>query len=127
MLSQYNKATELWRKNDVDNESEKVSLSSHSELVKEGAYQQPVVLFTKDNMDEDKNDPVVNLPPMRFLGYPTMNITTGNIQGAWYTKILVSVTTTVGAPVEEALADIGMKSQKVVIHMECYGEASWVR
>ena len=78
-------------------------------------------------MDTEKLIPVVNLPPMRFLGSPTMNITTGNIKGAWYTKILVSVTTTVGAPVEVALADIGMKSQKVVIHMECYGKASWVR
>ena len=28
---------------------------------------------------------------------------------------------------EEALADIVMKTRNVVIHMECAGEASWVK
>ena len=35
--------------------------------------------------------------------------------------------TTVGAPVQEALYDIGMKSIKMVIYMECDGKSSWVR
>ena len=34
--------------------------------------------------------------------------------------------TTVDVPVEESLADIGMKVINVVIHMECGGELSWV-
>ena len=33
----------------------------------------------------------------------------------------------VGIPVEGALADIGMKTINVVIHMECYGEVSLVK
>ena len=28
---------------------------------------------------------------------------------------------------EEGLADIGMKTKNVVIHMDCYGEAYWVK
>ena len=35
--------------------------------------------------------------------------------------------TVVGVPVEEALADIGMKDINIVIHMDFYGEASWVK
>ena len=35
--------------------------------------------------------------------------------------------TTVGIPVEEDLADIGMKTINVVINMECDGEAYWVK
>ena len=31
--------------------------------------------------------------------------------------------TTVGVPAEEDLANIGIKARKVVIHMECDGEA----
>ena len=34
--------------------------------------------------------------------------------------------TTVGVPVEEDLDDIGMKSRKVVINMDCDGKESWV-
>ena len=35
--------------------------------------------------------------------------------------------TTVGIPLEEDLDNIGMKTRNVVIHMECDGEASWVK
>ena len=62
-----------------------------------------MVLFTKDNMDADKHIPVVNIPPVRFLGGPSKQVRTGNIQGAWYTYILVAVIMSVGVPVEEAL------------------------
>ena len=34
---------------------------------------------------------------------------------------------TVGVPVEEDFDDIGMKAKKLVIHMECDAETSWVR
>ena len=34
MLSRHNKATELWRNNDVENASKEVSLAAHSEIVK---------------------------------------------------------------------------------------------
>ena len=47
MLSQYNKATESWRENDVDNASTEVSLSAHLAIVKERVDYNPVVLFTK--------------------------------------------------------------------------------
>ena len=34
--------------------------------------------------------------------------------------------TTAGVPVDEALDDIGMKSRRVVVHLECDGKESWV-
>ena len=60
----YNKATELWRYNDVDN----ISTPSYSELVKEVAGHLTVVLFTKERIDTDKPVPVLNLPPVSFIG-----------------------------------------------------------
>ena len=77
-------------------------------------------------MDADKPVPVVNLPPMRFIGSPTNQVITGNIQVAWKTEKLVAAITTVGVPVEKALADIVMKSINVVIYLECDSKVSWV-
>ena len=42
-------------------------------------------------------------------------------------EISVAVITTVWIPVEEALADIEIKTINVVINMECDGESSWVK
>ena len=50
-------------------------------MVKAVADRQPVVLFKKYNMDADKPDPVVNIPPARFIGCPSNQGRTGNIQG----------------------------------------------
>ena len=47
MLLQYNKATESWRDNAMDNAPIEVSLAAQSEMVKERADQQTVVLFKK--------------------------------------------------------------------------------
>ena len=68
-------------------------------------------------MDADKPVPVVNLPPVKFIGINTNQGITGNIQGDWYPEISVAVITTVGIPVEEDLAYIGMKSRNVVISL----------
>ena len=95
-------------------------------MVKEKADHQPVVIFTKYNMDADKPFLVVNLPPARFIGVPNSQIRTYSIHGAYYPEISVHLIAMVGVPVEEALAVIVVKSIKVVIHMECYGESSWV-
>ena len=78
-------------------------------------------------MDVDKPVPVVNIPSMRFIYGPTRQGIKGTIQGAWYTEKLVAVITIVGAPVEEDYDDIEIKDRKLVIHMECDGEAYWVR
>ena len=86
-----------------------------------------MVLFTKYNIDTYKPVPVVNIPPMRFIGGLTRQGRTVSIHGAWEPEISVAVITTVGVPVEEALDDIGMKSINVVINMECDGEAYWVK
>ena len=43
-------------------------METKPEMVKEGADHQPVVIFTKENTDEDKPVPVENLPPVRFIG-----------------------------------------------------------
>ena len=72
MMLQYKKATESWRENDVDNSSTEVSLAANSAMVKERADHQPVVLFTNENMGADKTVPVVIIPPVRFIGGPTM-------------------------------------------------------
>ena len=103
----------------MEGASTEASLAEHSDLVKEGADHSTVVLFKKDITDADKPVPVVNLTPVRFIGGPTKQVIVGNIQGAWGSKILVYVVTIVGVPVEEALAEIFMKSSKVVIHLEC--------
>ena len=79
-------------------------------------------LFTKDNMEAYKPVPVVNLPPVSFIGETSKQGRSQNIQGAWDTDISVAVTTDVGVPVEEAISDIGMNSRRVVIHLEYYGE-----
>ena len=68
-------------------------------------------------MDTDKPVPVVDLPPMKYIGITTNQGITVNIQGAWYPEISVAVITTVGVPVEEDLAYIGMKSRNVVIRL----------
>ena len=66
------------------NASTEVSLAAHPEMVKEGSKQHPVIIFTKDNMDADKPVQVVNLPHVRFIGGPSKQGITGNIQGVWY-------------------------------------------
>ena len=71
----------------MKNVSTEVSLLAHSEMVKEGAYHQPVVIFTKENMDADKFVPVVNILPVRFIGGPTRQVRTGSIQGSWDIEI----------------------------------------
>ena len=86
-----------------------------------------MVLLTKENMDADKPVPVVNLPPVRFIDGITSQGVKLSIHGAWDPEISVAVITTVGVPVEENLADIGMKARNVVICMECDGEESWVK
>ena len=47
ILSQYNKATELWRESDVENAFTEVSLVAHLEVADERADHKPMVLFTK--------------------------------------------------------------------------------
>ena len=70
-------------------------------------------------MYADKPVPVVNLPPMMFIGTPSKQVRTGNIKGTWDTDRSVEVVTAVGVPVEEALSDIGMNARRAVIHLEC--------
>ena len=65
----------------MDNVSTEVSLVSHSVMVYEGADHQPVVIFTKYNMDADKPVPVVNIPPVMFIGAPTRQGRTLIIKG----------------------------------------------
>ena len=78
-------------------------------------------------MDEYKPVPVVFLPHLRFIGVTTRHVRTGSVQGSWDPERSASIISTVGIPVEEALADIGIKIINVVIHMECDGESSWVK
>ena len=55
----------------MGNSSIEVSLSEHPLMVKERADHLPVVIFTKDNIDADKSVPVLNLPLVRFIVFPT--------------------------------------------------------
>ena len=87
----------------MDHASKNVSLAAHSEMVKEGSYHQPVVIFTKESIDADKPVTVVNIPPVRYICGPSKQGITGNIQGALDPVRSVSVVTSVNVPVEEAL------------------------
>ena len=78
-------------------------------------------------MDVDKPITVVNFPPVRFIGGTTSHGRTVSIHVSWYPEKSVSVITTVGVPAEQSLAYIGMKTKNVVIHMNCDGEALWVK
>ena len=68
-------------------------------------------------MDAYKTFPVVNTPPVRFIGGPINQGKTGNINEYWEPEISVYVITTVGVPVKEYLADFGMNYRKEMIHM----------
>ena len=68
-------------------------------------------------MDADEPAKVVNLLPVRFIGVPSNQGRTGNVQGEWDPDRSVSVLITVGVPVVEALSDIGMNSRRAVIHL----------
>ena len=70
-------------------------------------------------MEEDKPVPVVNLPTVRFIGGPSKQGISGNIQGVWYIDRSVAVVTALGVLVEEFLADIIINSRRAVIHLEC--------
>ena len=86
-----------------------------------------MVLLTKDSMYADKPIQVENLPPVRFIGGASNKVIIGNIKGSWDPEILVAVITTVGIPMEDSLADIGIKSRNMMIRLECAGKAYWVR
>ena len=101
----------------MENVSIVVYLEAHSSMVKEGADQFSVVLFTKDNMEADKPVPVVNISAVRFIGDPSKKGRTGNIQGAWVPDWSLAVVAAVGVPVEEKLSDIGMNARRAVIHL----------
>ena len=60
---------------------------------------------------------MVNFPPVSFIGGPSKQVRTGNIQVAWDPYILVAVITDVGVPVEEELSDIGINVRRAVIHL----------
>ena len=78
-------------------------------------------------MHEDKPVPVVNIPPVMCIGGQSNQGRIGSIQGDWDTEISVAVIATVGLPVEEYLADIGINFRKVVIIMEYDVKTYWVR
>ena len=69
-------------------------------------------------MDADKPVPVVNIPPVRFIGVPSKQVRTGNIQGVCYPGRSVAAVTALGVPMEEVLSGIGMNSKRKLIHLE---------
>ena len=81
-------------------------------MLKEVADHQPVVKFTKENMDADKLVPVVNILTVVFIGGPSNQVRTDNIHVAWGSSISVAVVTAVGVPIEEAFSDIGMNARR---------------
>ena len=100
MMFHYNKVIESWRYNDVDNVSAEFLLEAPTVMLNIVADHQPVVIFTKENMDEDKPFPVINIPPVRFIGGSTRQVRTGSIQVSWVPEISVAVIITVGVSVE---------------------------
>ena len=59
-----------------------MSLEAYPLLIKEEADHLTVVIFTKYSMDADKPVPVVNIPPVSVIGYPTSKAINGRIQGS---------------------------------------------
>ena len=72
-------------------------------MIKEGAYHLPLFLLTRENMDAYKPFPVVNIPPVSFIGGPTKQGRTGNIKGDWVPDRSEAVVMAVVVPVEVAL------------------------
>ena len=60
---------------------------------------------------------MVNIPPVIFIGGPTKQGITGNIQGAWDLDKSVAVVTFMCVTVEEALSYIGINSRIEVISL----------
>ena len=86
-----------------------------------------MAIFKIYNIDVDKPVPVVNLPPVRFIGGPTKQGITGNIRGDLYPYISVVVVADMCLLVKEALSDIGMDSCIVMIHLEFDCEEEWIK
>ena len=86
-------------------------------MVKEGADQHPVVLFTKENMGSDKPVTVVNIPNVRFIGGPSKQGRTGKNKGTWNPDRSVAVVSVMYVLVGEALLGFGMNSRRSVIHL----------
>ena len=81
----------------------------------------------KHNMEAYKPIPVVNLPPLRFIGGLSKHIITGNMQGVWDPDISVAVVTAVGVSAEEALFYIGMNTRSMLIRLECDCGEYWLK
>ena len=81
----------------MENKSTEFSLAEHSSTVKELANHQSVFLFTIYNMDSDKPVPVLNLPPVIFIGGPDRSL---------------SMVMDMGVSVDEALLEIGMNTRR---------------
>ena len=64
---------------------------------------------------------------MGFIGGPSKQGRTGNIQGALDPDISVAKIMTVGVPVEEALSDIVMNARRAMIHLKCDFEEEWIK
>ena len=109
----------------MENASTEVSLESHLSMVKEVVDHLSLVIFTKENMGAYKPVPVVNLPPVRFIGGPSRQGISGNIQGDWDPDISVALVTVMGVTLEEVLSDIGMNVRRSVIHLEFDCEEDW--
>ena len=95
-------------------------------MVKIVADHQPVLVFTNENMDGYIHVSEVNIPPVRFICSPTRQVRTVSIKGSWDPERSVPLINKVVVSVEEALANIGMKTRNVVIHMHYDGEVFWV-
>ena len=100
MLSQYKKATKLYRYNDVEKESKERSLSEHPELTTRVAYNQIVLLFNKESLVEYNPSTIGNILLLEFSGGGTNKLRTGNMQVHWNPERSLAVLTDVGVPVD---------------------------
>ena len=81
-------------------------------MAKEGKYHLSVVLFTKYILDAYRPILVGNIPPLKFVGGPTKQVRSVNIQGSWDLDTSIAVVTAAGVPLEEALSDIRTNSMR---------------
>ena len=75
-------------------------------------------MFYSQKIVRKQKNTVLNIPLLIFVGYPTNRVITGNMSGDWDPELLVAMFTAVGLPLEEALADVGTNSRRVMFRLD---------
>ena len=84
----------------MENYYTELSMVANSALVVKVEYHPPLVFFKKHITDAEKPILVGNIPPLRFVGGPINQVSTGKTYGSWEQEILVVFVKEVGVLVK---------------------------